>query len=114
MPAIARWIRAIVLRRAFENLAHDHDTVRLPLAVEKSALRLLGRRYPHRVLATSVEFYAAALLDTLGIDATWCPPTFAAGRLAGWTAHYQEQRATGRLIRPLARYEAPSTSSMFL
>ncbi|MGC8489957.1 MAG: citrate/2-methylcitrate synthase [Clostridia bacterium] len=34
----------------------------------------------------------------------WCPPTFAAGRLAGWTAHYVEQRAEGRLIRPLARY----------
>ncbi len=102
--------RAIALRQAFEDLAHDHDVVRLALAVEKSARKLLGRRYPNRVLATNVEFYAAALLDTLGIDAAWCPPTFAAGRLAGWTAHYMEQLATGRLIRPLARYEDPGSS----
>lgn len=29
---------------------------------------------------------------------------FAAGRLAGWLAHAQEQQAAGRLIRPRARY----------
>ena len=29
---------------------------------------------------------------------------FAAGRMAGWLAHAMEQRETGRLIRPRARY----------
>ncbi len=99
--------RAVALRQAFEALAVDHETVRLALAVEASSLKILGRRYPNRVLATNVEFYAAALLDTLGIAAEWCPATFAAGRLAGWTAHYMEQQAHGRLIRPLARYQGP-------
>lgn len=102
--------RAAALRHAFRALAQDHDTVRLALAVEASGMKLLAKRHPDRVLATNVEFYAAALLDTLGIDAAWCPPTFAAGRLAGWTAHYMEQRISGRLIRPLARYRGPGAS----
>jgi citrate synthase len=29
---------------------------------------------------------------------------FAVGRMTGWLAHAMEQRQTGRLIRPRARY----------
>ncbi|MCL4352392.1 MAG: citrate synthase, partial [Firmicutes bacterium] len=96
--------RADALRAVFQRLAWDHDMVRLALAVETTALDLLRSRKPNRVLATNVEFYAGALLYALDIPESWCPATFACGRLAGWTAHYMEQRAEGRLIRPLARY----------
>ncbi len=98
--------RAQALRGIFIEMASDHEEVRLALEVESAALRLLQERKPDRVLATNVEFYAGALLHALGIPRSWCPPTFACARLAGWTAHYREQRQTGRLIRPLAAYRA--------
>lgn len=72
--------------------------------VEQAALAVLTRWKPDRPLAVNVEFYAALVLSALGLSAPDCPVTFASARLAGWTAHYWEQRDTGRLIRPLARY----------
>jgi citrate synthase len=44
------------------------------------------------------------LLLGLGIESSFFTPTFAVGRVAGWTAHCFEQRAVGRLIRPQSRY----------
>jgi citrate synthase len=100
--------RARALRRWFEALAETADEVAWAAQVEAEVLRQLRRRHPDRVLATNVEYYAAVVLDALGIPREWCPVTFACARLAGWTAHYYEQRRLDRLIRPLAVYqEAP-------
>ena len=46
----------------------------------------------------------AAMTRELGLpdEAPFC--IFALGRLTGWLAHAMEQRATGRIIRPRARY----------
>ncbi len=96
--------RAAALRAMFRQLADESDAVRHAVAVEEAAVRVLARTKPHRPLATNVEFYAAAVLRGLAIPAPWCPATFALARLAGYTAHYYEQRAHGRLIRPLAVY----------
>lgn len=56
----------------------------------------------------NVEFYTAVLLNTVGLDRAEFSPTFAVGRTAGWTAHVEEQRATGRLIRPASTYVGPA------
>jgi citrate synthase len=40
----------------------------------------------------------------LGLNTAQFTPTFAIGRVAGWTAHCFEQRALGRLIRPQSTY----------
>ena len=55
-------------------------------------------------LKTNVEFYTALLLHGLELDTAFFTPTFAVGRVAGWTAHCFEQRALGRLIRPQSAY----------
>jgi citrate synthase len=55
-------------------------------------------------LQTNVEFYTALLLHGLGLETAFFTPTFAIGRVAGWTAHCFEQRALGRLIRPQSLY----------
>ncbi len=105
--------RAAVLERALAALAPDCAGPgdagaggRLPLAraVEATAARLLRDRRPDRPLCANVEFYTAVLLDAVGLPRALFTPTFAVGRVVGWTAHVAEQVATGRLIRPASRY----------
>ena len=80
----------------------------LARAVEHEATRLLQARHAARALCANVEFYTATLLDALGLARTMFTTTFAAARTAGWCAHIDEQRRTGRLIRPAARYVGPA------
>lgn len=99
--------RAAVLEREVEQLEKAGIAAgRLPLAraVERAAEGILKERYPNRALKANVEFYTAVLLDTVGLDRALFSPTFAVGRVAGWFAHVEEQRKTGRLIRPASRY----------
>lgn len=99
--------RAAVLEKATQRLERAGiSTGRLELAraVERAAEGALRIKHPDRPLAANVEFYTAVLLDTIGLDRAAFSPTFAAGRVAGWSAHVEEQRATGRLIRPASRY----------
>jgi citrate synthase len=82
----------------------DAQLYELARAVEAKALELLEEHKPGRRLKTNVEFYTALLLHGLGLDTAFFTPTFAVGRVAGWTAHCFEQRALGRLIRPQSAY----------
>ncbi len=102
--------RAAVLERATTRLEQAGvSTGRLELAraIERAAEGALRARHPDRPLRANVEFYTAVLLDTIGLDRAEFSPTFAVGRAAGWTAHVEEQRATGRLIRPASTYVGP-------
>jgi len=67
----------------------------------------LREKKPDRRLDTNVEFYTALLLHGLGLPTDLFTPTFAIGRVAGWTAHCLEQLREGRLIRPQAEYVGP-------
>ncbi|HEY1334271.1 MAG TPA: citrate synthase [Myxococcaceae bacterium] len=99
--------RAAVLERAVERLEREgHRTPRLELAraVERAAEDVLRARHPDRPLRANVEFYTAVLLDALGLPREAFSPLFACGRVIGWLAHIDEQRRTGRLIRPESRY----------
>jgi citrate synthase len=99
--------RADVLSRAAARMfarTGDARLYELARSVEATAVRLLEEYKPGRRLKTNVEFYTALLLRGLGFDNAFFTPTFAVGRVAGWTAHCFEQRATGRLIRPQSAY----------
>jgi citrate synthase len=103
--------RAAVLERAALRLeSAGVATQRLTLArsVERAAEQLLALRHPDRALRANVEFYTAVLLDVIGIPRRAFTPTFAVGRVVGWHAHIEEQRRTGRLIRPASRYVGPT------
>jgi citrate synthase len=76
--------------------------------VEELALALLEEQKPGRRLYTNVEFYSAVVLSSVGLPADLFTPTFAASRVAGWTAHVLEQAANNRLIRPEAEYTGPT------
>jgi citrate synthase len=99
--------RADVLATAAERLyttEGNKELYELALDVEQTALTLLAEHKPGRNLQTNVEFYTALLLHGLGLPTQLFTPTFAAGRVAGWTAHCFEQRALDRLIRPQSVY----------
>jgi citrate synthase len=96
--------RADVLREAASELLAGSDLLARAEEHEAAVLETLARLKPGRSIATNVEFYTALLLHGLGFEPALFTPVFALGRLAGWLAHYAEQREKGRLIRPDARY----------
>jgi citrate synthase len=99
--------RAAALREIATELSGQSALLDLYVAVEEVALAALARRHPERPLCTNCEFYTAAVHRMVGIPPEASPAVFALARTAGWTAHALEQVATGRLIRPLARYTGP-------
>jgi citrate synthase len=103
--------RADVLARAAERFyssGGDRGLYDLARSVEATALRLLRERKPARRLDTNVEFYTALLLHGLGLPPELFTPTFAVGRVLGWSAHCLEQLRDGRLIRPQSAYVGPT------
>jgi citrate synthase len=98
--------RARVLRRTAREL--DAPRYEVAEALERAALAELKARRPDRVLETNVEFWAAIVLDFAQVPAHMFTSMFTCARLAGWSAHVLEQKRTGRLIRPSARYVGPA------
>ncbi len=98
--------RARVLRRTAKEL--DAPRYEVAAALEEAALAELRERRPDRVLETNVEFWAAIVLDFAEVPAHLFTSMFTCARLAGWSAHVLEQKKTGRLIRPSARYVGPA------
>jgi citrate synthase len=94
--------RARVLRRTAEQLGAPRFEA--AAALEKAALDELRARRPDRVLETNVEFWAAVVLDFAEVPPHMFTPMFTCARTAGWSAHILEQKKTGRLVRPSARY----------
>jgi citrate synthase len=96
-------VLGVAAERLFES-ADDRRLYDLARAVETCALRLLREYKPSRSLQTNVEFYTALVLHGLGFPTRLFTPVFAAGRVAGWTAHCLEQVAANRLFRPQSTY----------
>ncbi len=52
----------------------------------------------------NVDFFSATVYYSLGIEPDLFTCIFAMSRVSGWTAHYLEQDANNRLVRPRALY----------
>jgi citrate synthase len=102
--------RARVLRRIARELGSPRYDV--AEALERAALEELAARRPDRALRTNVEFWSAVVLDHAHVPPHLLTPMFACARLAGWSAHILEQKRSGRLIRPSARYTGPPHRSL--
>jgi citrate synthase len=102
--------RARVLRRTAQQLGSKR--VEVAEALEEAARAALREKSPDRVLETNVEFWAAVVLEIAEIPPEMYPPMFGCARVAGWSAHIIEQKRTGRLIRPSARYVGPPARSL--
>ena len=99
--------RAAALRKVAESMEHKPDWLQLAIEVEDVALRILAEKHPERAIKTNVEYYAAPVLQGVGLSPDLFPATFSLSRHAGWTAHALEQAANKRLIRPDVNYVGP-------
>jgi citrate synthase len=99
--------RAAALRTVAEGLASVADWLAKAVAIEEVALRVLAEWKPDYPIKTNVEYYAAAVLQGVGLPPNLFPATFALARHAGWTAHCLEQAEANVLIRPDVRYVGP-------
>lgn len=86
----------LLLRRAAALDPEHPDSARL-LAVTRAARDYAG-------LHPTLDFALSALALRLGLPRGTALLLFAVGRSVGWIAHAVEQRRTGELIRPRARY----------
>src|SRR2546426_709028 len=102
--------RSRILKRTAKEL--DAPQFGVAEELERVALVALQEKSPDRVLATNVEYYSAIVLDVAEIPPPLAPAMFACSRVAGWSAHILEQKRTGRLFRPSARYVGPAPRSL--
>ena len=102
--------RSRILKQTAKELGSPQ--VEVAEQLEQVALKALQEKSPDRVLATNVEYYSAIVLDVAEIPPPLAPAMFACSRVAGWSAHILEQKRTGRLFRPSARYVGPAPRSL--
>ena len=93
--------------RSPKGMGSMADWLDTAVKVEDVVLRVLAELKPGRVIKTNVEYYAAAVLQGVGLAPELFPATFALARHAGWTAHIIEQASANKLIRPDMRYTGP-------
>jgi citrate synthase len=102
--------------RILKETARELGAPQIEIAeqLEEVAQAELERRHPERPLKTNVEFYSAIVLDVAEVPPPLAPAMFACSRVAGWSAHILEQKRTGKLFRPNARYVGPAPRSLEL
>lgn len=59
----------------------------------------------------NVDFFSATVYYSIGIEPDLFTCIFTLSRISGWTAHYFEQKANNRLIRPRALYMGDKNKS---
>lgn len=91
------------LRAAMEAMG-EARLLPVATALTQEGERRLGPRGIH----ANIDLFGAALLDALGVDPSQYVAAFALGLGVGWLAHWAEQGATGRLIRPESAYDGPA------
>jgi citrate synthase len=96
--------RARILKNIAEKLADERGNRKwLDMAEEVERVVMDKRK-----LWPNIEFYAAVVLNALGVPKDVMPAVFACNRISGWIAHIYEQYADNRLIRPLTEYVGPA------
>lgn len=97
--------RAQLSKHLYRDLAGEDDPLyRVCSAIEE-------KMWQEKKLPANLDFYAAPIFLRFGIPIPLYTPIFAASRVFGWIAHYREQRAENRLIRPDAEYSGPPLRS---
>lgn len=96
--------RAVAIKAKLLELGGEDEWLDLAIKVEDIAIKVLAELKPGRMLYTNVEFYAAAIMKAIHMEADLFTPTFTASRMVGWTAHILEQAQNNTIYRPQAKY----------
>lgn len=92
--------RSDIMKNIAKNLSLKHDEGHFfPIAE-----RIEKVMWEEKKLCTNLDFYGALVFHFLGIPPSLFTPIFVMSRIAGWSAHFQEQQENNRLIRPLCEY----------
>ncbi len=95
--------RAVVIKPYCEQLARE--TGNEPL--EQMADTIERIVLEEKKLPPNVDWPSARLYYYMGLPVDVYTPLFVVSRVTGWAAHFMEQAANNRLIRPLGRYNGP-------
>ncbi|MDB5965966.1 MAG: citrate synthase [Polaromonas sp.] len=76
----------------------------------KAVLRFLDQMQAEFSLFPRQEMAVVVLAHAMGLKRQVPAALFALGRIAGWVAHVREQRASGSLLRPRAKFVKPPST----
>jgi citrate synthase len=88
------------LREMTKRRGKDEWLYELCDAIEKEM-------WDKKKIPPNLDYYAAPIFYLLGIEVPLYTPIFAASRVFGWMAHYNEQLEDNKLIRPDSTYVGP-------
>ncbi len=88
------------LRGMAENLCHRTNLMNL----YNLCIRIENVVHKKKNIFPNVDFYAAVMLNALGVPFEFFTPFFASSRIAGWAAHVIEQYKDAVLLRPSSKY----------
>eukprot|EP00474_Spongospora_subterranea_P005815 CRZ06273.1 hypothetical protein [Spongospora subterranea] len=97
--------RSDVIKSCSEELASlpggNPNLVEISKAIEKLM-------WDEKRLFCNLDFFSASAYNQCGIPTSLFTPIFVLARTAGWVAHVNEERVSGKLIRPDAAYTGVS------
>ena len=100
--------RAPLLKQLAEQLNRESGEARW-LQISETIQRVMREEMEKKgkQIYPNVDFFSASVYYTLGIPMDQFTSLFACARMAGWTAHVNEQFQDNRLIRPGSTYTGP-------
>ena len=88
------------LRKVSKSLCQRIDRMELYLKCRK----IQAVVHKEKKIYPNVDFYAAIVLNALGVPKEFFTLFFASSRITGWTAHILEQYSDSVLLRPTSSY----------
>lgn len=92
--------RAVHLRKMSKELSEETGHIKLYEWSEA----MVKTMKEEKNIDPNVDFFSATVYYSIGIQPDLFTCIFSMSRISGWTAHYLEQDANNRLIRPRALY----------
>jgi len=96
--------RAAILETRMRELADEKRLTRWLDIYDAIKTSMLNRQKP---LHPNLDYPCGVAYFLMGLPPALSAPLIVASRVAGWSAHYIEQHARDRIIRPLSRYVGP-------
>ena len=88
------------LRKVSKSLCRRIDRMEL----YQKCRKIQAVVHKEKKIYPNVDFYAATVLNALGVPKEFFTLFFASSRVTGWTAHILEQYSDAVLLRPTSRY----------